>query len=168
MEERELLRRHISAIRSHSTYYECAPIIFIPENNYGMHDHLHNMISDMDNIHTYMQKGKYGVYKDFRVTREYRRYLSHLLFCKKLCFARRLVCVTRNKTSETIKLLLREQMERYHWEKKQAKDAFSTDKSRLTGKAGGKQDDLVITTMTATFWGCEALNNPRIRDAISK
>ena len=62
---------------------------------------------------------------------------------------------------DSITTLFREQMERFHWEKKAATDSFGKDRWAITGKMGNdKQDDLLITAFMCTFFGRGIMMDP--------
>ena len=70
--------------------------------------------------------------------------------------------ISKGQSQDGILSLLREQMERYHWEKKAAADNFGRDRWAITGKMGGdKQDDLLITLFMCAFFGRGIVLDPR-------
>ena len=51
------------------------------------------------------------------------------------------------------------QLRQYRYEVKPPKDEFGSFKTRLTGKAGGKNDDMAICVNLLAFWPLTVLNN---------
>jgi hypothetical protein len=52
-----------------------------------------------------------------------------------------------NGDTKSITDELRQQLERYHWEVQEAKDAFGKRRITMTGKMGGAQDDLYVSRL---------------------
>ena len=79
--------------------------------------------------------------------------MANLLLNKTLVFDEDAFTVSRGQTIDSIKAMLREQLERYHWAKKPPKDQFSKERITLTGKLGDKQDDLYVATSMCPYYG---------------
>ena len=65
-------------------------------------------------------------------------------------------------------MMLREQMERFPWEHKPAKDAHGKDRWSMTGKLGEQQDDALLATLMANTWGRAIQANPRHRRVLQR
>ena len=179
LQEKDLLERHIEAINSINPYYRNAPKIFIPEVNYGMPDHLPNMLMGidkpyMDNLYVFHdpKKNRPGVWKTKETSEHYRFYTSQALFHETIRFDEDMITVSKGiddtVTLDKMKHMLQNQLERYHYVTKEPLDAFGQQKKRLTGKTGGVNDDLLIVFMMAITWGRVCLKDPRVRDAVQQ
>ena len=179
LQEKELIERHLEAINSISPHHRLAPKIFIPEVNYGMPDHLPNLMAGinqpyMDNIYVFHdpKRNKPGVYKTRETSEHYRFYTSSALFHETLRFDEGIITVSKGLddtvTIEKMMNMLQNQLERYHYITKEALDVFGEQKKRLTGKTGGENDDLLIVYMMAITWGRVCMKDPRVRDAIRR
>lgn len=179
LQEADLLQRHIEKINSISVHYRNAPKIFIPEVNYGMPDHLPNMVVGMsgpymDNIYIFHdpKKNKPGVYKTQQTSEYYRFSTSQALFHEAIRFDEGLFTSSKGLddtlTVEKILHMLQNQLERYHYISKDPVDAFGTERKKLSGKTGGQNDDLIIVFMMAIAWGRICLKDPRVREAIQR
>lgn len=179
LQEKDLLERHIESINAISPYYRNAPKIFIPEVNYGMPDHLPNLLMGinrpfMDNLHVYHdpKRGKPGIYKTSETSEHYRYYTSQALWHEIIRFDEGIFTTSKGidntVTIEKMMHMLQDQLERYHYVTKEPLDVFGAQKKKLTGKTGGGNDDLLIVFMMAITWGRVCLKDPRIREAVSK
>lgn len=162
-EEQFLLERHLRKLLENPLIRDCPNIWFIPENNMGLEaSHLHTMVTNFtDVITTYWQKDdRPGVCKTAEITRNYMFTLNNALACGKIRFSQQLftTCLDRDVSIQSMRNMLREQMERFHWESKAANDNFGRAKYTLTGKLGDKQDDLLIATFMVLYWGQTILN----------
>jgi len=112
----------------------------------------------MSDVSTYWQTEKRpGINKDNRKTVDYQFLLDTKL--RFLAIGFDVDCFTSGtkRTVEQTKQLLREQMERYHYEYDPVRDS-----QKLTGKMGSdKQDDLLIATMQGLYWGLASSRDPR-------
>lgn len=145
-------------------FWAAARKIFIPENNLGLEaSHLHTMMNEYDDVTTYFEKsgGKPGICKTHQKTIDYQFLINSMLYEGTIKLDAELFTVSKDFNVESITALLRGQMERFHWEKKDANDAFGRDRWAITGKQGDKQDDLFITLEMAAFFGRGIINNPR-------
>lgn len=136
-------------------HWKSARKIFIPENNLGLEaSHLHTMVSEYNDIQTYWEKDKPGICKTHQKTIDYTFLLNSMLCDKTIVLDRDLFTISKEQNPESIVNLLREQIERFHWEKKAATDSFGKDRWAITGKMGNdKQDDLLITTFMCAYFG---------------
>lgn len=161
-----LVRRHILRLNNHEKFRP-AKKIYIPENTMGMMGgNLANYVKDYSEITVYYEKPesrKPGVNKTHAITEDYIFYLNHLLGKQGVLFDRDCFTISRGRTIQTVKGELREGLERFHEEVKQAKDNFGTSKAVQTGKLGTKNDDIPVALMQAIFWGRAALKQYRRR-----
>lgn len=172
-QEKDLLLRHISSIDSIGPHMQRAPKIFIPEVNYGMPDHLPNMVLDVPNLHVWRdpKTQRYGVWKKQGTDEQYRFSTSNALFHDQIridedAFTNSMDIKGKMPVDKMI-YTLRNQLERYRYVRKEAADPmFGVEKVRLSGKSGGENDDLVMTFMMAITWGQIYILNPRTRGAL--
>lgn len=160
-DEYQLMERHIRALNTNPMWRDAVKI-FVPENNTGMGGHhLHAMVKPFRDVHTYWQKDRPGVLKTASSTDAMQKMMVSCLFRRRLVFEINMVTNSRGMTQTKILASLRDQMERFHWDHKPAKDAHSKDRWTMTGKMGStKQDDLMITTMMAYNNGLDIINTP--------
>jgi hypothetical protein len=160
----ELLRRHIDRLNA-NPQYQRAKKYFIPENNLAMEAaHLETTVNAYPDITTYWEKPgvKPGVNKTNATTRNYQFLMSNTLRHRCLLFAQNIYTVSRKRNSDMILAMLRDQFERYHEERKEAKDVFGRDRVTLTGKSGDKQDDLLIATLQCLYWARAIVRDPSL------
>lgn len=166
VEIRSLLNRHLDALSNHPELQGVMKI-FIPEANLGNEaTHMHSMISQRGDVRSYWQKeDRLGIIKDARVTDNYQFFLDDMLQQDFLRFYHDIITHSRHfRTSpggEAIVNLVQEQMQRYHYERLDTVDRNGNPRCRITGKSGGKQDDLLIALMMALYWGRAVLKDPR-------
>lgn len=143
-------------------YWANAKLWFIPENNLGLEAaHLHTMMGEFKEVETYWQKpDRPGVHKDGKATRGYQYLMNNALSQRGVKFDADMFTISREQTVDSQKATLREQMERYHWEKKAAVDNFGKDRFAITAKMGSLQDDLLIATLMVLYWGRAIIRNP--------
>lgn len=154
-EEYLLLHRHYAAINAHPQFKQSHKI-FIPENNLGMeHHHLDAMVQDMNSdIETFWETdNKPGITKTAKVTRDYQFLLSNQLASSGLLFDYNLFTTTREKTPQSMRAMLEDQMLRFHWAVKKPADEHGEARVKLTGKIGNQQDDLLIAVCMVMYVG---------------
>ena len=83
------------------------------------------------------------------------------LFNGKIVFERDMFTVSRKMTPEKTIGVLREQLERYHWELKLPRDNHGKSSWAMTGKMGNKNDDLCIATQQTYLYGHNLQSNAR-------
>ncbi len=161
-EEYELLHRHYTKLMSNVTLRQ-SQFIFIPENNLGMeHHHLDAMVKDIPGVTTFWEtEKKPGITKTEKSTREYQFLLSNCLANGGLRFDRTLFTCTREKTPQAMLDMLEDQMSRYHWAVKKANDEHGEDRTKLTGKVGNLQDDLLIAIAMIIYTGRIIIRDPK-------
>ena len=160
-EEFNLLKRHINRVNENK-YWRGALKIFIPENNLGLEaSHLHTMVQQFKDVQTFWESPKKpGICKTHQKTIDYTFLLNSMLMDKNIAFEADLFTISKDMTPDSIRNLFREQVERFHWEKRDAKDSFSNDRWAITGKMGDKQDDLLITVFMNAFFGKGIITDP--------
>jgi len=161
-EEYLLLHRHYDKLQTNPMFRQ-SRFIFIPENNLGMeHHHLDSMVQDIPNVTTFWEKeNKPGITKTEKSTREYQFLLSNCLANGGLRFDNALFTCTREKTTTSMMDMLEDQMSRFHWATKKASDEHGKDRSKLTGKVGNQQDDLLIAVAMVIYVGRMIIRDPK-------
>lgn len=153
--EYQLFCRHIDRIRAHPQWRD-AQIIFIPENNTGMGGHhLQSLVRGFTNVHTYWEKDRPGVLKTHQSTDEMQKMMVSCLFHRKLRFDNDLFTQSHHTNVDKVHAMAREQMERFHWEKRSA----NSESWSMTAKGSNQQDDLIITLLMAYKYGLNILTN---------
>lgn len=161
-EEFDLLRRHFRRINEHPKW-RGAQKIFIPENNLGLEaSHLHTMVKRFNDVHTFWESPKKpGICKTHQKTIDYCFLFNSMLSDRGIALDDELFTISKEMSQESILGLFREQVERFHWEKKAATDSFGKDRWAITGKMGNdKQDDLLITAFMIAFFGKGIILDP--------
>lgn len=156
------MRRHILQINSHPLWKQ-AHKIFIPENNLGLEaSHLHSLVSEYPDVTTYWQHpNRPGVVMTHEAKNMYQKQMYTGLFNGKIVFERDMFTVSRKMTPEKTIGVLREQLERYHWELKLPRDNHGKSSWAMTGKMGNKNDDLCIATQQTYLYGHNLQSNAR-------
>jgi hypothetical protein len=112
------------------------------------------MVMDIAGVQTYEEKGKKpGICKTAALTRGYQFLLCQSLASDGIKFGVDLFTVTREHSPTSMMEMLREQLERLHWETAPASTPLGVDKSKLTGKVGSKNDDLSISVQMLLYFG---------------
>lgn len=149
-----------------------APKVFIPEVNYGMPDHLPNMLLDVPNLQVWKdaKSGRLGVWKKAGTDQQYRFATSNALFHGLIRIDEDVFTCSTTAEGQPMPVdkmvhALQNQLERYRYIRKEANDEFGVTKVKLSGKSGGENDDLVMTFMMALTWGTVYLLNPRTRES---
>ena len=158
VEIKNTLRRHFNQI-NRINRLKSSIKVFIPENNLGNEaTHMNSMIKNLNDVKTYWQTEKRpGINKDNKRTVDYQFLLDTRLREAAIGFDVDCFTTGTKKSIKQIKILLREQMERYHYEYDPNRDT-----QKLTGKMGSdKQDDLLIALMQGLYWGRASGRDPR-------
>jgi len=159
-EQHAMLARHFGAIDAHPLWRQ-ARKIFIPENNLGLEaSHMETMVGAYRNVTTYRQKpDRPGVCMTNAIKREYQLHMVHSLYNRSLLYERDVFTTNRDRSVETMRGMLRAQLERFHRVVKPAADDFQNERVAITGKTAAQdengQDDLAIAGMMAPFWGTQ-------------
>ncbi len=148
-----LIHKHFRRLQGNRFFRE-SKVWFVPENNLAMEAaHLDSMVRDIPGVNVFWEKeSKAGVCKTEATTRDYQFLLQTALAADSLKFDEDLWTVTREKTPQCMLDMLQEQMLRLHWASKRATDEMGTDKHKLTGKIGTKNDDLSIAVQMLLYW----------------
>lgn len=143
-----------------SEHYRAVPIWIVPENNLGLESsHIEKFVRRLGNVRVYHEneEERAGVRKSQQNTDDYQILVEDMLHKRRMFFAFDLFTVSKGHeksdgNTKSITDELRNQLERYHWEVQQAKDAFGKRRITMTGKMGGAQDDLYVSLAMLAFW----------------
>lgn len=121
--------------------------------------HIEKFVTRLPNVFVYHENSeeRSGVRKSQQNTDDYQILVEDMLKKSRIYFEFNLFTVSKGHEQKdgsvkTIVAELRNQLERYHWEVQQAKDAFGKRRITMTGKMGGSQDDLYVATAMLAFW----------------
>lgn len=145
-EERDRLQSAVRRLRKNAVY-KGVPILYIPENDPGRQtSHAPYYLRMFKDVLTMQECSgrKYGVPKMPFMTADMQFKLRDLLNCGLVSFAHNLVSLN-HKPLEVVNIL-KEQLTAYMW------NIDDKGKVELTGKKGGKNDDLVIAVMMIPYW----------------
>lgn len=141
--------------------FRSTPIWVIPENNLGLESsHIESYVTTLENVFVFHENSeeRAGVRKSHQNTDDYQICVEDMLRKRLMFFERNMFTTSKahektNGDVTSIKAELRQQLERYHWEVQEAKDAFGKKRITMTGKMGGAQDDLYVALAMLAFWG---------------
>lgn len=159
-QQKHLINRTIARIRE-LEHFRNVSIVLIPENNLGLESsHIESYVTGVPNVTVFHEndEDRAGVRKSHQNTDDYQICIEDMLRKKLLMFDRDMFTTSKahvkiDGNTDSIKKELRNQLERYHWEVQEAKDAFGKKKITMTGKMGGAQDDLYVAVAMLGFWG---------------
>jgi hypothetical protein len=148
-EQKSLIVRHIQRLRQDERF-RSVPIWVIPENNLGLEaSHVEKFVTKLRNVYVYHEddEARAGVRKSETNTDDYQILMEDMLRKRRIHFSHNLFTVSKNHEkpngdTTSIELELRNQLERYHWEIQQAKDAFGKRRITMTGKMGGARTNI--------------------------
>lgn len=134
--------------------------IFIPENNLGNESStLWHQVRKRKDLRCYSEKiDKIGVRKGAETADDFQYIINVKMRNNAIHFDNDLYTCSKGHTSQSIKGLFREQLERYHIEYDEKRE-----KQKITGKGGsGENDDMVIVLGMCLMHGWNVLKNPRL------
>lgn len=158
-QQKNLVTKHIQRLRQNE-FFRNIPIWVIPENNLGLESsHIESFVTLLPNVFVFHEneEERAGVRKSHQNTDDYQICVEDMLRKRLISFSRDLFTTSKkhekaNGDTTSITDELRQQLERYHWEVKEAKDAFGKRRITMTGKMGGAQDDLYVALAMLAFW----------------
>lgn len=116
-------------------------------------------VCKLPNVHVFHENDeeRSGVRKTQQNTDDYQVLVEDMLIKRRISFDRQAFTVSKgyarqDGNMDKIYMELRNQLERYHWEIKQARDSFGKRRITMTGKMGGAQDDLYVALAMLAFW----------------
>jgi len=148
----QLLTDHIKRIQSIPQWSNSSITLFVEANlGFESEHHQRAMMGRVRNISFYrdMQRQRVGIYTSHNVKHCMCTLLNALL-------RERRVCVRTDNfvssTPENIKQLLREELEMYSYQFKEAASVFQKSQVALSGKIGGSKDDLCVLLQLSVYW----------------
>lgn len=136
--------------------------IFIPENNLGNEaSTMWHMIKKRKDLRCYSEKNdKTGVQKDKDTADEFQYILNVKMRNDAIRFDNEFYTTSKGHTAQSMKGLLKEELQRYHYEYEEDKNG--KEKMKITGKgSNGENDDLVIAFAMGVHHGRNILMSPR-------
>lgn len=131
--------------------------------------HIEKYVGKLYNVHVFHENDeeRSGVRKTQQNTDDYQILVEDMLRRSRIYFEKQAFTVSKGYAKPdgdmtAIKMELRNQLERYHWEIKQARDSFGKRRITMTGKMGGAQDDLYVSTAMLAFWPLAMRKNARL------
>lgn len=169
-QQKNLITRHIARLRQEE-HFRNIPIWVIPENNLGLEaSHIESYVTHLAHVYVYHENEneRAGVRKSHQNTDDYQICVEDMLRKRLISFSRHLFTTSKkfekaDGNTKGITDELRQQLERYHWEVQEAKDAFGKRRITMTGKMGGAQDDLYVALAMLAFWGKVHRTQSRVR-----
>jgi hypothetical protein len=170
-QQKNLLEKHVARIRQNE-HFRNVPIWVIPENNLGLESsHIESYVTRMANVFVFHENAdeRAGVRKSHQNTDDYQIRVEDMLKKRLISFSAGLFTTSHaheksNGDTKSITDELRQQLERYHWEVQEAKDAFGKRRITMTGKMGGAQDDLYVALAMLAFWPEVHRRSQRVRN----
>ena len=160
----DLVTRHISRIRMDTGRKGCRVFVFV-ERNLGFEaEHHKRALEHIPGVTFYVDQkaNRVGV-----LTTEATKHAMATLVVAMLEERRLHVLPTLySNEPEAMRIRLREQMETYSAQFKQAPDTFGKDRISLSGKVGGMKDDVCICLQLAAYY--TQLETQRATDLLSK
>ncbi len=146
----DLVQRHITRIRMDVGRKACRIFVFV-ERNLGFEaEHHKRALDHLPGVTFYVDQkaNRVGV-----LTTEATKHAMATLLVSMLAEKRvHIMPVVYSNEPEAMRIRLREQMETYSAQFKQAPDTFGKDKITLSGKVGGMKDDVCICLQLAAYF----------------
>jgi len=147
----------------------------IPENNLAHESsHIEKFVTKMPNVWCYHEneEQRSGVRKSHQNTEDYQILFEDMMRSQRIHFDFGLFTVSKgyerpDGDCKAILLEFRNQLERYHWEVKEAKDSFGARRITMTGKMGGAQDDLYVAGVMLAYWPAVIRKEASARRAVN-
>jgi hypothetical protein len=160
----DLVTRHISRIRMDTGRKGCRVFVFV-ERNLGFEaEHHKRALDHLPGVSFYVDQkaNRVGV-----LTTEATKHAMATLVVAMLEERRvHMLPTLYSNEPEAMRIRLREQMETYSAQFKQAPDTFGKDKISLSGKVGGMKDDVCICLQLAAYF--TQLETQRASELFSK
>lgn len=108
----------------------------------------------MKNVRFYQdeKRGRVGVLTTLEVKHAMCTLLNAMLREDRVCCTRGDTFVCCNGQEDEVKRLLRDELETYSYQYKQATTVFAKGQVALSGKVGGMRDDLAILLQLSAYW----------------
>ena len=122
-----------------------------------------NMVKTRPDLSCYWQKNdRPGVHKGKETADDYQYMFNSKLKNQAILFDWEFFTTSSRYNTTTIKILLQEQLERYHFAYEEPNTIHQNPRQTITGKIGtSEQDDLAIATLQAVYWARAVLRDPR-------
>ena len=145
-----LVQEHISGIRR-NLYHTLSKIHIYVERNLGFEaEHHHRALGDLPGVDFYQdhKAGRIGVLTTNETKHAMSTVLNAMLREQRVHIDPHLV----SRDPRALLIRLREQLEVYSYQFKQASNTFGKDQVALSGKVGGMKDDMCICLQLGVYW----------------
>ncbi len=145
-----LVEEHIGKLRENHYRYGSKVIIFV-ERNLGFEaEHHKRALSHIPNtvFHVDEKAGRVGILTTDNVKHAAMELLNIMLREKRMAVCRHM----HSRDPKGMLVRLREQLEVYSFQYKQALNTFQKDRTALSGKVGGMKDDIAISLQLGVYW----------------
>lgn len=156
-----LVKDHIIQLRK-DLYRTVSKVKIYVERNLGFEaEHHHRALGDFPGVEFYVDQkaGRVGVLTDNNVKHAMSTILNTMLRERRVHIAPNVV----SNDPKVCLVRLREQLEIYSYQFKQAPNTFGKDQVALSGKVGGMKDDLCICLQLGVYWTSAEIVSKRIQ-----
>ena len=164
MKQFAMVEEHVSKLRK-NVYRSSSKIKIFVERNLGFEaEHHRHGLSHIPNATFYEdhKAGRVGVLTTEAVKYAAMELLNILLRERRVAMCKYFV----SRDPKAAKTKLREQLEVFSFQYKQAANTFQKDRAALSGKVGGMRDDVCICLMLGCYWTSSAVVERRLIGAI--
>jgi hypothetical protein len=150
-----LLIRHISELRSKVQWLRSRIVIYV-EHNLGFESEHHaRALQNMPNVAFYRdeKRGRVGMLTTLPIKHAMCTLVNAMFREDRICASSGDgFVITCGRREDDMKRLLRDQLEIYSYQFKQAATVFNKGQVALSGKVGGMRDDLAVLLQLAAYW----------------
>lgn len=146
-----LVREHIARIQNTHVRWRDSHFFIYVERNYGFEaEHHQRAIDNMENVAFRVDHAakRVGVYTTNPVKHAACELINVMLREQRLHVAATLC----SRDSQSMRARLREQLEIFSYQYKQAENAFQNERVALSGKVGGMKDDIAICLQLGVYF----------------
>ena len=146
----KLVEEHVARLRE-NLYRSGSKITILVERNLGFEaEHHKRALAHLPNtvFHEDEKAGRVGILTTESVKHAAMELLNIMLRERRLAVCRHL----HSRDKKGMMTRLREQLEVYSFQYKQALNTFQKDRTALSGKVGGMKDDIVISLQLGVYW----------------
>ena len=145
-----LVQEHITGIRA-NLHRTLSKVHIYVERNLGLEaEHHHRALHDIPGVEFYQdhKAGRFGVMTTNETKHAMSTVLNAMLREQRVHLEPHFV----SRDPKMLRVRLREQLEVYSYQFKQAPNTFGKDQVALSGKVGGMKDDLCICLQLGVYW----------------
>jgi hypothetical protein len=159
-----LVEEHIQKLRE-NLYRSGSKITLLVERNLGFEaEHHKRALSHIPNIvfHEDEKAGRVGILTTDNVKHAAMELLNIMLRERRVAVCRHM----HSRDRKGMLVRLREQLEIYSFQYKQALNTFQRDRTSLSGKVGGMKDDIAISLQLGVYWTSVGITEVSRKQAI--